>query len=402
MPHIVFAWELGGGYGHIGGFLPIALRLRDQGHHITCVLRDLTHAHTLLASHDIPCIQAPVWLNHLDALTHPVNYAEILFKVGFLSQSGLAGMVTGWRSLLDILQPNLILFDHAPTALLASRGLSASRALLGNGFFCPPRVSPMPSIRTGSRITHAHLIETERRALDVGNAVLRAHHMPELVQLSDLFDVDENFLMTFRELDHYPDRDDAVYWGPRMSLEEGVSFEWPSGEEKKVFAYIKPNDGQFEIIMQALASLPVRAVVHAPSLSRQLIARYESPRIRIYTQPIKMSQASRECDLAICHSGMGTVSAVLLAGRPLLMLPMHQEQFMLARRVVQFGAGLIVENNSSVSACCDKILTLLNDSCYTAGAKAFSTQYENFSQPTQIRGIVARCDALARIYCKPR
>ena len=75
---------------------------------------------------------------------------------------------------------------------------------------------------------------------------------------------------------------------------------------------------------------------------------------------------------------------------------------MLARCVVQFGAGLIVENNSSVSDCRDKILTLLNDNRYTAGAKAFATQYEIFSQPTQIREIVARCDALARIYCKPR
>lgn len=401
MSHIVFAWELGGGYGHIAGFLPIALRFRDQGHRITCVLRNLTHAHTLLASHNIPCIQAPVWLNHLDALTHPENYAEILFKIGFLSKNGLAGMVTGWRSLLDILQPNLVLFDHAPTALLASRGFPAARALLGHGFFCPPRVSPMPSIRTGAQVTHAHLIETERRALDVANAVLRVHHMPELSQLSDLFDVDENFLMTFRELDHYPNRGEAVYWGPRMSLEEGVSFEWPAGEEKKVFAYIKPSDGQFEIIMRALAALPVRAVVHSPSLSRQLIEKYESPRIRIYAQPVRMSQASRECDLAICHSGIGTVSAVLLAGRPLLMLPIHQEQFMVARRVVQLGAGLMVENNSTASDCRNKILTLLNDSRYTAGAKAFSTQYKNFNQPTQIREIVARCDALANIYCKP-
>jgi hypothetical protein len=37
-----------------------------------------------------------------------------------------------------MVRPDLVVFDHSPTALLASRGLPMRRALIGSGFCCPP------------------------------------------------------------------------------------------------------------------------------------------------------------------------------------------------------------------------------------------------------------------------
>ncbi|HSN17577.1 MAG TPA: glycosyltransferase [Gammaproteobacteria bacterium] len=42
--------------------------------------------------------------------------------------------------------------------------------------------------------------------------------------------------------------------------------------------------------------------------------------------------AAAKADQVICHGGHGTVSAALLKGRPLLLLPLNLEQRMLAAR----------------------------------------------------------------------
>ena len=97
MSHIVYAWELGAGYGHLAAFLPLAKALRAAGHEVTCVIKELTHAETLLGQEGFAFLQAPLWLLQLERLTHPINYAEILFKVGYLSQPGVTGLVKAWR-----------------------------------------------------------------------------------------------------------------------------------------------------------------------------------------------------------------------------------------------------------------------------------------------------------------
>ncbi len=48
MARFLFAWELGGDYGHFARLLPVALALRARGHDVVFAVRDLMGAETLV------------------------------------------------------------------------------------------------------------------------------------------------------------------------------------------------------------------------------------------------------------------------------------------------------------------------------------------------------------------
>src|SRR5207247_7586835 len=87
------------------------------------------------------------------------------------------------RSLRDALP----IFDHAPTAMLAARGLGIRSALLGPGFASPPRTSPMPSIRPWLETPEAQLAEREKRVVSTINGVARALD-PKSTRLNSIHD----------------------------------------------------------------------------------------------------------------------------------------------------------------------------------------------------------------------
>src|SRR5438445_13046775 len=122
MSRILYAWELGTGYGHLGSVLPLAVRLRARGHEVVFARRDLTPPERFLGRRGFALLQAPVWLSERRGLDLPVSYAEMLANFGFLDRAGLTGMVKAWRQLYALVQPDLLVIDHAPTALLAVRG----------------------------------------------------------------------------------------------------------------------------------------------------------------------------------------------------------------------------------------------------------------------------------------
>jgi UDP:flavonoid glycosyltransferase YjiC (YdhE family) len=402
MRHIVYAWELGAGYGHLAAFLPLAKALRAAGHEVTFVIKELTHAETLLGPGNFTYLQAPLWQLQLERLTHPINYAEILFKVGYLSQPGVAGLVKAWRKQLALLRPDLLIVDHGPTPLLASRGASFKRMLLGSGFYAPPRITPMPSIRPELNVDSNKLFETENQALSVINSVAQDLQLPPLKALCELFDVDANLISAFPELDLYPQRGAAEYIGPSLSLQEGARFDWPGAPDApdmtapKVFVYLQAGFAHTEKIIAALSTLKVRAVVHSPVLDPALVQKYAQAHLLFSTAPLHMEQVSREADIALCNAGLGTVSAMLLAGTPMLLFPTHQEQFLLASAVVRLGAGILVMDAGQEPDLRKWIMSLIAQPSYVAAAAAFQEKYRGFHQAQQLEQLVARCEQLLR------
>src|SRR5438093_741056 len=124
-------------------------------------LRDLTHAERFLGRRGFALLQAPVWLSEKRGLDLPVSYAEMLANFGFLDRAGLTGMAKAWRQLYTLVQPDLLVIDHAPTALLAARGTGTRRVLFGTGFCSPPRTSPIPSLRPWLNMSPERLLQSE-------------------------------------------------------------------------------------------------------------------------------------------------------------------------------------------------------------------------------------------------
>jgi UDP:flavonoid glycosyltransferase YjiC (YdhE family) len=403
MSRFLFAWELGGGLGHSIPLSLIARPLLDAGHEVHVALRDLSTApaafRDLMTHPRTRFWQAPVFLAALRGLPESVSYAELLFRAGFLEATRLRGLVHGWRSLFDAIRPDLMLVDHAPTALLAARGQPMRTASMGTGFFLPPPVVPIPPFREWDRIDPRRIAESEARALAVCNDVLLALGATPLVHLHDLVEVDEHFLLTWPEVDHYANRAPrahARYWGPLAMPAQGAAPQWPDGEHPKVFVYLKGDYGPVEAILADLAAQPVRIAGYVPSLDPRAAQRLAAkPNVRLSTVPLDMTAVCREAEVALCNAGSGTVCTLLAAGIPSVQLPMHAEQMLFARRVEQLGVGLLLPESDARTHTVKRVLRVLREPAFRERAQAFATRVNTAAQPDVAAAVAARCVELA-------
>ena len=153
MSRVFFAWELGGGYGHLGPFRPIAELLMSRGHQVTIAAREVERANIVFGPTGAAVVQAPLCTKTYSGLEEPpLNYAEILMRYGYLDAPVLGGLVRAWRDLILLARPDVLVADHAPTALLAARDMRIAKLATGAPFTIPPRASPTPNMRPWLRV----------------------------------------------------------------------------------------------------------------------------------------------------------------------------------------------------------------------------------------------------------
>lgn len=396
MSRIAFAWELGGSFGHISVLLPFARKLVQRGHDVSLALHELHNAGRLLGGSGLRLLQAPVWVQQTVGLPEPpLNYSEILMRYGYLDAGALSGLVAAWRALFELLECDLVVAEHAPTALLAARSMGLASAALGPGFNLPPRRTPMPNMRPWLKVTRQRLKGSDATVLGTMNAILAAYGVKPLDAVSELFEIDGNFLCTFAELDHYPQRGASAYWGPCYDLSVGQEIVWPAGAGQRVFVYLETNGRDFEPVMDAVTALGLRAIVCAPGIVDGVKKKYESPRVVISSRPFRLDALLRDCDLVVGYGGHGLTAGVLMAGVPLLLLPTHLERFLLASRVAALGAGLAVNPEMPMPDYAAVLSQMLGDPGYREQARRFARKYAAFDQEAQQEAIAARIEEIA-------
>lgn len=398
MATILFAWELGGGLGHLLPFVPVAARLCERGHRVAAAVRELPRAYPVLAGLGISCLQAPVKMGGIPNRIDPLRtLAHVLHNMGYADPGELRALAEAWRDLYRLVEPDLVLCDHSPTALLAARDFEAKRAVIGTGFCCPPDVYPLPDLRPWHQDELPERVrDDEDRVLAHVNQVLVSWEQPGLERLSQLYSqVDETFLTTFPELDHYPDRGEAEYWGvwPASGGEAPI---WPSDQGRRVFAYLHAFGGLprlLELLSQSTCSTVVYTDVVDPELER----RFESATLRFENSRLDLAAVGRECDLAILHGGHSTTASMLLAGKPILQIPFQVEQNLTSIAVVRLGAGLVVQP-SKFEELRSKLTTILDPekhAQFAEAARRFAAQHADFDPQRQICRVVDRVEELA-------
>ena len=400
---VFYAWELGTDLGHLLRFLAPALRLRERGHEVLFAVRDLSNAESTLGHHGFALMQAPIWIANTILPNPPLSYAEIILRYGFINYPGLKALVKAWRELYRHARPGLVLADHSPTALLAARSMGVRHAPIGSGFFNPPMVKPLPSMRSWVKAPQKRLEQADAAATHIANRVIADLGGEPLGSLADLFRADENFLCTFEELDHYDHRGPAHYWGPTFEMEQGAELAWPAGEGKRVFAYLKARHSDFPVMLEALAGCGHRVLAYTPGIGKEQLEKYRSPRMLLSREPLKLKRILKDSDLVVCHAGPGTVTGALLSGVPLLLVPTQLEQYLTCRRVKQLGAGLFVEMQQKKAKAGEKtvppdyaglIKRLLAEPEFRARARDFAKKYASFSQSAQAVALATRIEQL--------
>jgi UDP:flavonoid glycosyltransferase YjiC (YdhE family) len=294
--------------------------------------------------------------------------------------------------LIADVKPDLMLFDHCPSGLLAARGLNVRRATIGTGFTCPPAISPFPSWRADLGDQSAKLEQDEQHVLNIVNDVMESIDGPPLDALADLYSqVDAVILKTYPELDHYGARPNGEYYGA-WPLEWGDDPRWPVASGKKVFAYLKESP-ELQTVLTVLSKLNLSSVVFCPTASDDLIRSASSPNIRIERSPLRMSAAVAGCDFAILNGTHTSIVQMLRGGKPVISIPLVLEQQLTGTIVEQLAAGVCLPNATpaNVEAAIKKVA---DENELTEGARRFAEKYAADSVPRAIARITDRLNSL--------
>ena len=401
---ILFAWELGAGFGHLTMILPVARILAERGAEIYLCLKSPEGAESLSGDPRFNLLQAPYHAERRvergAAGDNPktASFSQSLGVIGYREADTLVGLIEGWRSIFARVKPDVLAAEYSPTALLAARGQGFATAAMGTGFTLPPLTTPMPAMAYWKPHDPDELARRESEMLATINTALARLGLAPLAAIADMLRAEKQFLCAFQELDHYLDRPPSEYLGALFTTDGGAEMAWRPGATKRILAYIKPRRGKFEPILQALRALPPDhdTIGVFPELPEELRLRFEAPHLRLVTRHARLNRLLGECDLAIHHAGAGITAAMACAGVPMLMVPRHIEQSMTAQAAVRQGLGLMVAARSLGVELGPALKELLADPSYKAKARAFAQKYEGFDPVSVPERIATEIEALAR------
>ncbi|MEX2297478.1 MAG: hypothetical protein WD715_08690 [Dongiaceae bacterium] len=332
MARILFAWELGGGFGHAGPLRALADRLAASGHEPVLALRDVVVPAPLLRERPYPILQAPFWPKPFDlpGRKHAIaSHADMMALAGYGRAEGLAAMVAAWDSLIDLVRPDLIVADNAPTLALATYK-RVPTLFVGYGFTLPPvHEDRFPLLRTDTP-----LLMAESQLLGNVEKVQRQRRAPVPPTLTALFRGAARALVCARELDPYLMRED-----PELGPLERMPKPSPPPAEPSLFAYLGGELRRIDPLIQAFALMrsPVQvflrddAAVHA----RFLAARG----VMVHRQTPALADVVPTVSCVLSLGGHTTSHAALMGGRAQLVIPIHVETDLTALRLSEMGVG---------------------------------------------------------------
>jgi len=305
----------------------------------------------------------------------PINsYTKILHHAGYDLPERLAGLITAWQNLYQLIDPDIIILDYSPTAMLAARNLPAKSIAIGTGFHLPPDIQPIPILDSElkNQQQDKEALAFEQRVFGVINGAMQLINAKPLEKFTDLLDADEKILRTLPEMDHYATRKGARYAGI-MKSPPGAAPQWPEFPGPKIFAYLK----SFETLPNLLTTLNTKqypTLIYGDKIPDETMQQFSSDTLHFVPRPLDMDTIGKTADVAICNAGHGTTTELLLSGVPLLLLPLNAEQTLVANNVERLGAGLSAPHLHP-GGMEYKLNTLLTDHGFRDAAKKFANHY---------------------------
>ena len=403
---VLFAWEVGKNYGHVTQIVDVAKVLAEQGAEIFMALQRPEALKNFAGDLEYRLLQAPYHPvgppKPGERRTVPLCYPDDLLPCGYDDPDEIAALIQCWRSLYELAQPDVLVAQAAPTALLAARGMKFKTAALGRSYDMPPLTAPMPSLRYWEDTDKKTIVEHEARVLKNINEALSSLKLLRLKKFSEMLEVDAEFLCTFEELDHYPSRKGANYCGPFVKTDSGAKLDWNKGARKRIFAYIRLGTPAFAPAVNALLRLPADhdVIIAAPGIAAETVKKASKPNVRFADGPVRLDRLMKDCDLAVNHASAGICCALALAGVPMLMFPNHIEQLMFARAVGRAGLGRGMIGKLSENDILKTIGHILTEPQYKARAAALAKKYDDFDTGSLAERIAG--DIAALVPNKPK
>ncbi len=392
--HIFIGWELGGGLGHLTRIAAIARLFFQRGYKVTLCLADLSQVYNFVSHLPVALYQAPVWRPGMQTERGPVCFSDIFQNRGYRSAKGLHSLTSAWLSLVENLQPDLLLLDYSPTALLATRGLNIPKVLISSGFgeLCPgqPDICLRPWYPSSQEITEA----SERLVVGIVNRILKNRGVRPIRYVSDLYEADHIFLLTIPELDIVENRSNATYLSPPEEEGNLPKTIWPEGEGPKIFAYVKQSSRFCLPTIESIAKSNSIGLIFCPGLPKETAKRFQRSGLEISSQPYNLAEVLAKADVIACHAGKTTVTHALLEGKPLLLIPEQLEQLHTALRVEKTGAGILVRGKFSQAQIESALTQLVTKTNFRDASLALAKKNAALTEIDSVTTIVNHCEQL--------
>jgi UDP:flavonoid glycosyltransferase YjiC (YdhE family) len=339
---LLLAWELGAGLGHMATLASLTQYLTDNGHHVAYALRDVSTAKYFHQPNQYFVYQAPVLGIREPNTAAAYDCADMLLIRGYEDTHYLKSGVEKWQAIFTDYQPDAVICDHAPSARLAAYITGIPSYATGNGFSIPPLTVPLQSLHQIEDPDLERLSKNEERLNNCINRLLTQYGLPKTARAVELFYGGLTFIRTFKELDHYPQRENTNFYGMPYDQIEGVDAVWPNYSAKKVFVYLYSSDPVLPRILSVLHQLGIDTLFYTKTDEIPLNFTINSKHIKFSSSPLNISDISDKCDLIVCRGGSNTVAAGLLQGIPLLTFPAHIEQQMTCQSIARQNLGVML------------------------------------------------------------
>jgi UDP:flavonoid glycosyltransferase YjiC (YdhE family) len=380
---------LGAHTGHVSTLLPIGRALKARGHDVRFFMQQPRAGDDLDGASEIAREGAPHWVGP-KAYENPLNVSEILANFGYQNARSLKDLVDAWRERLWLSQA--VIASVSPAAHVAALTLGISSFEISQGFHVPPPALPTPPLRDWEAAPRARLVDADHRVLDSMNEVLAAYGVDPLATIGQLF-TGRTMLLTYPELDIYPERGFGEYFGIPHSSEGSATPDWPAGQGPRVFAYLYPYYENLPALLDALAALDAPSLILCRGVAADLRRKHTGRSVMLSDEAMAVSRLLPQCDLVVCHASHQMTAQALLAGKPLLLLPTQLEQFIIMRRVVRLGAGLGVAQGTKSPDFAAAFAELAAAPGYRRKAMEFAGRYGNHDRGAALTTIVKRCEA---------
>jgi len=159
-----------------------------------------------------------------------------------------------------------------------------------------------------------------------------------------------------------------------------------------VYVDLDPRHPALGPIVEALHRLGLPTLVQAAAMPARQADAIERGAIQVTTTANRTSVLSG-CDIVVCQ-GHEVAGPALLAGKPLLLLPVFVEQMMTLHRLATQGLAHGVEPNADASAIDAAIRRLVDDRGCRLRAVNFARSYEGYRPGIAIEAVADAIDAL--------
>jgi rhamnosyltransferase subunit B len=334
---ILLAWELGDGMGHVGRLLSLAERFAAEGFKPVFAVRDAFGTMQRLRKSRFPVVQAPLVTSMRtgEGGFFARSFADILGVIGFGDIERMRAATHVWRSLVDLVQPALVVGDFSPVLALALARREIPMLVVGSGFAVPPaELAEFPDINPSGK---SSLVEAD--LLAIANRLLVEEGRAEVDSLPALVGGDGQCVCTWPRLDPYATHRREAALGPMAPSPPQRAR--PTGAPSW-FAYVAADSPMAESLLDGLVATKIRGAAFIRKASDALVAKFESHGHVLHRSVPPLEEMLATASVIIHHGGINTAETALAMGVPQMIVSRHLEQHLTGAAVAAIGAGRAV------------------------------------------------------------